>query len=58
MQPVAPRVPRPTTLVNLVAILPGVEKPASKKTDGSSLAAPLRFDPLTDVRCEERRSGC
>ena len=29
VQPVAPRVPRPTTLVNLVAILPGVQ-PASK----------------------------
>jgi hypothetical protein len=29
VQPVAPRVPRPTTLVNLVAILPGTQ-PASK----------------------------
>ncbi len=29
VQPVAPRVPRPTTLVNLVAILPGMQ-PASK----------------------------
>ena len=34
VQPVAPRVPKPTTLVNLVAILPGDHRP--RKTDGSS----------------------